>query len=108
MCVGGGSRVDLIILSCFGGRRAILFFCYCLTVGVLSLCLFLVVPGWPVIVALPTCADPEGVDRGPDPMKNHKNIGFLSNTGRDPMENHKATKPAFNVGPSSARQRNAI
>ena len=33
----------------------------------------------------------------------HKNIGFPSNT-----ENHKATKPAFNVGPSSARQRNAI
>ena len=26
----------------------------------------------------------------------------------DPLENHKATKPAFNVGPSSARQRNAI
>ena len=26
----------------------------------------------------------------------HKNIGFFAN--------HKATKPAFNVGPSSARQ----
>ena len=34
---------------------------------------------------------------GPDPLKNHKNIGFLSKT-----------KPAFNVGPSTARQRNAI
>ena len=48
---------------------------------------------------------------GPDPpprLKNHKNIGFLSNTGPDPLQNHKATKPAFNVGPSSARQRNAI
>ena len=33
------------------------------------------------------CADPEG---------------FLSNTGPDPLKNHKATKPAFNVGPSSA------
>ena len=44
-------------------------------------------------------ADPEG---GPG---NHKSIGFLSNTGPDPLENHQATKPAFNVGPSSARQR---
>ena len=38
------------------------------------------------------------------PLKNHKNIGFLSNTGPDPLKNHKATKPAFNVGPPSARQ----
>ena len=44
-------------------------------------------------------------DRGSAPLKNHKNIGFLSNTGPDPLKNHKATKPAFNVGPSSARQR---
>ena len=30
-----------------------------------------------------SCADPEGVTGGPDPLpvKNHKNIGFLSNTG---------------------------
>ena len=41
---------------------------------------------------------------GPDPMENHKNIGFLSITGLDPLKNHKATKPAFNVGLSSARQ----
>ena len=34
---------------------------------------------------------------GPDPLKNRKNIGFLSNTGL------KATKPAFHVGPPSAR-----
>ena len=40
---------------------------------------------------------------GPLPLlKNHKNIGFLSNTGPDPLKNHK---PAFNVEPSSARQR---
>ena len=26
-------------------------------------------------------------------LKNHKNIGFLSNTGPDPLKNHKATKP---------------
>ena len=39
------------------------------------------------------------------PLKNHKNVGFLSNTytDPDPLKNHKAAKPAFNVGPSSAR-----
>ena len=42
---------------------------------------------------------------GPDPLKNHKNIGFLSNTGPYPVENHKAIKLAINVGLSSARQR---
>ena len=31
-------------------------------------------------------------------------VGFLSNTGPDPLKDHNATKPAFNVGPSSARQ----
>ena len=42
---------------------------------------------------------------GPDPLlKNHRNIGFLSNTGPDLLKNHKATKPAFNVGSSSAHQ----
>ena len=45
---------------------------------------------------------------GPLPLKNLKNIGFLSNSGPDPLKNHEATKPAFNVGPSSVRQRNAI
>ena len=39
----------------------------------------------------------------PLPLKNHKVISFLSNT-----ETHTATKPAFKVGPSSARERNAI
>ena len=48
----------------------------------------------------------EGPD--PPPPKNHKNIGFLSNSGPDPLKNHKATEPAFNFGLSSARQRNAI
>ena len=42
------------------------------------------------------------------PLENHKNIWFLSNAGPDPLKNHKATKPVFNVGLSSARQRNAI
>ena len=42
------------------------------------------------------------------PLKNHKNIGFLSIIGLDPLKNHKATKPAFKFGPLSARQRIAI
>ena len=64
------------------------------------------------------CTDPE-VDRGSRPhpwkdapplLENHKALGFLSNTVPDPLENHKATctKSVFNVGPSSARQGNAI
>ena len=54
--------------------------------------------------------DPEGGQgvRIPPPLKNHKNIWFLSNTGLGPLKYHKATKPAFNVGPSSARHRNAM
>ena len=58
-----------------------------------------------------SCADPEGAGyrgSGP-PLKNKKkNIGFLSNAGPDPLKNHKATKPAFNIGQSSACQQNAI
>ena len=42
------------------------------------------------------------------PLKNHKNIRFLSNTGPDPLKNYIATKPALKVAPSSARQRNTI
>ena len=42
------------------------------------------------------------------PLKNYKNIGFLSNTGPDYLENHKATKSALHDGPSFARQRNVI
>ena len=45
---------------------------------------------------------------GPDPpLKNKKNIGFRNISGPDPLKNHKATEPAFNVWPSSTRQRNA-
>ena len=56
------------------------------------------------------CADPEGGQgvRTPPPLKNHKNIGFLSNSGPDPPKNHEATEPAFNVKPLSERQQNAI
>ena len=44
-----------------------------------------------------------GAGGGLAPLKNNKNLGFLCNTGPDSLENYKATKPAFNVGPSSAR-----
>ena len=44
----------------------------------------------------------------PAPWKIATNIGFLSNAGPDPMKNNTATNPAFDFGPSSARQRNAI
>ena len=39
-----------------------------------------------------TCGDPKGVGG---------NSFSPSNTGPDPLKNHKATKPAFNVWPSS-------
>ena len=32
-----------------------------------------------------TCADPEGGTGVRTPLKNHKNIGFLSNIGPDPL-----------------------
>ena len=44
----------------------------------------------------------------PPPLKNHKCIGLLSNTGPDTLENHKATKPAFNIEPFLAPKRNSI
>ena len=52
----------------------------------------------------------QGVPYPPPPQKkkNHKNIGFLGNSGPDPLKNHKATEPAFNVGQSLARQQNVI
>ena len=64
------------------------------------------------LLPFPLCADPQGGwgrNRGyrPSPLKKHKNLVFLSNTGLDTL-NHKATKPAFNVGSSSARQRKVI
>ena len=40
--------------------------------------------------------------------KKSQKYSFFSNTGPDPLKNHKAAKLTFNVGPSSARQRNAI
>ena len=42
------------------------------------------------------------------PCEITKKIGFLCNAGPNPLKKHKATKPTFNVWPSSVRQRNAI
>ena len=56
------------------------------------------------------CGSREGGGQGvwtPAP-ENHKNIGFSNNTGLESLKNHKTTEPALDVGPSSARQRNAI
>ena len=44
----------------------------------------------------------------PPPLKKYRNIGFPSNIDPDPLKIHKATKTAFNVESSWARQRNAI
>ena len=47
----------------------------------------------------------KGGDSGSGPpLKNHRNIGFLSNTDLDSLKN----KLAYNVGPTFASQRNAI
>ena len=54
------------------------------------------------------CSDPKGGQEVRTPLNNYKALGFLSNTGPDPLENYKATKPAVNVQPLSACQRNAI
>ena len=57
-----------------------------------------------------SCADPEAGGRGsgpPPPGKSQSNR-VPHQFGPDPMDNYKATKPAFNVGPPSAHQRNAI
>ena len=64
---------------------------------------------WDVFVKTINMGGSRGGGGDSDPLKITKIlVGFLSNTGPDPLKNHKATKPAINVGPSSARQRNAI
>ena len=49
-----------------------------------------------------------GAGQGSRPPEKLQNIEFLSNIDPGPLKIHKSTKPAFNVGSSSARQRNAI
>ena len=41
---------------------------------------------------------------GSGPSKKSQKYRVSEHTGPDPLKNYKATKPAFNVGPSSARQ----
>ena len=56
------------------------------------------------------CADPEGRGQGvrtPPPEKPHKYRVYWQYWSGSP-EIHTATKPVFNAGASSARQRNAI
>ena len=48
----------------------------------------------PNILCAGPCADPEGCWG--------QGVRILSNTGLDRLKNRKATKPAFNIGPSSA------
>ena len=38
----------------------------------------------------------------PPPPEKSQKYSFVKNSGPDPLKSHKATKPAFNVGPSSA------
>ena len=54
-----------------------------------------------------SCVDPEG-DRGPDPLKNHKNIGFLAILVRSPGTMEKSPSQHSMLGPSLACQQNAI
>ena len=54
-----------------------------------------------IVIAYIVMCGSRGGTGGPDPLKNHKNKVFVSNTGPDPLKNHKDTKPAFNVGPSN-------
>ena len=70
---------------------------------------FLSVKDWFEVVARFMCEFRVGEQGFNPPPENYKHfIGFLSNSGPDPLKNYKATEPASNVGPPSARQRNAI
>ena len=52
--------------------------------------------------------DPEGGQGVQTPLKNHKNIRFICNTGQDALKIQKATKSVFNVWPFSTCERNTI
>ena len=47
-----------------------------------------ILSGSALFASVSACADPEGEQgvRIPHPLKNHKNIGFLSNYGPDPLK----------------------
>ena len=87
----------------------VMFHCFCYSHFLGGFLCYVILCPFPFIdIVLISCADPERGQGVRTSFKIHKNTGFLSNTGPDPLKNHKSTKPAFNVGSSSARQRNAI
>ena len=49
-----------------------------------------------------SCADREG-GGGAGDQKNHKNVGFLTNTGPDPLKNYKVAKPVLARGDRDSR-----
>ena len=55
-----------------------------------------------------SCAHPEGGQgvQTPPPLKNHRNIRFLSNTGPDSLENHAIIQRWAIVGPHSKKHFN--
>ena len=56
-----------------------------------------------------SCADPEGGTGGHDPLpEKSKKYSGLSNNVPNPLKTHKAANLAFNIGQSSARNRNVI
>ena len=107
MChVGEQARLRPVCVSCNLVR---VFVSEILQYGSKSKCTHSIVPLFEAFVYWDMGGSRGGTgDPDPPPLKNHKNIGFPSNTGPDTLKNHMATKPAFNIGPSSARQRNAI
>ena len=42
------------------------------------------------------------------PLKTHKAIAFLSNTGPDPLKNHKATKPNDTTTPMRSSKKSYL
>ena len=58
-------------------------------------------------------ADPGGGGAGSGlPLKNHKSIWFLSNTGPDPLKNYKAEQASIQcwaiIGPPAKRHLNGV
>ena len=64
--------------------------------------------GQNVMLNAQSCADPEGGGRVQTPLKNHKNIGFLRNSGPDPLKITKLHSQHSMFRLSWARRRNAI
>ena len=56
----------------------------------------------------PMCGSRQGDKGSGPPPALSQNLLFLSHSGLNPLKNHKESKPAVNVGPSTAPQQNAI